>query len=193
MRRLIRDLLDITRIEAGPLSIERSRVPVAAIIGDFVKGQEAIASNASLNLHTDVVANVGDVDADPDRLGQVLENLVGNSERYTPKGGRITIGAKPQDNEVLFWVSDTGPGIEPDALPHLFDRFSEKRKVDQRGTGLGLPIVKGIVEAHGGRVWAESAIGEGSTFFFTLPKAARRHQQPRRREASARAKIKLDK
>jgi PAS domain S-box-containing protein len=193
MRRLIRDLLDIARIESGPLSIERSRVPVAAVIGDFVKGHEAIASSASLHLDSDIAANVGDVDADPDRLVQVLENLVGNSERHTSKGGRITIGAKPRDEEVLFWVSDTGPGIEADALPHLFDRFSEKRKADHRGTGLGLPIVKGIIEAHGGRVWAESAIGKGSTFFFTLPKAAPRQQKARRREGSTRAKIKLDK
>ena len=122
---------------------------------------------------------MGDVFADRDRLQQVLWNLVSNAERFTPKGGMITVGAKRLEADVLFWVSDTGVGIDADAVPYLFAPFSAKKKIEQHGTGLGLPIVKGIVEAHGGNVWAESNIGEGSTFFFTMPIAPPEPPRPR--------------
>jgi PAS domain S-box-containing protein len=170
MMRLIRDLLDATRIESGQLSIDPSFMPVAPIIADFVKAQKSLAESGGLELRADVAPHTGHVCADRDRILQVLENLVGNAERFTSAGGHITIGATPRPDEVLFSVSDTGTGIEADALPYLFDRYSEKRKTDRQGTGLGLPIVKGIVEAHGGRVWVESIEGTGSTFFFTLPR-----------------------
>ena len=169
MKRLIQDLLDVARIDSGRLSIERSRIPLAAAIRELARGQQAIAASASLQLLVDVPQDVGDVFADHDRFLQAIENLVSNAEKFTPKGGRITIGARRRDGDVLFWVSDTGTGIDPAALPHVFDRFSPKRRIERRGTGLGLPIVKGIVEAHKGRVWAESIVGQGSTFFFTLP------------------------
>lgn len=172
MKRLIQDLLDVARIDSGRLSIERSRVPLAAAIRELARGQQAITASASLDLRIDVPPDVGDIFADHDRLLQAIENLVSNAEKFTPKGGRITIGARRRDGDVLFWVSDTGAGIDPTALPYLFDRFSPKRKIERRGTGLGLPIVKGIVEAHKGQVWAESKVGEGSTFFFTLPIAS---------------------
>jgi signal transduction histidine kinase len=186
MKRLIQDLLDVASIESGRLSVDRSRVLVSTTIAEFVKVHEAIASTASLELRVDVSPDVSEAFADRDRLLQVLENLVSNAERFTPRGGRITIGAKQRDSDVLFWVSDTGSGIDAAALPYLFDRFSAERKIDQRGTGFGLPIVKGIVEAHGGRVWAESNRGTGSTFFFTLPIAP--DIAPSRRGASTRAK-----
>jgi signal transduction histidine kinase len=169
MKRLIQDLLDVARIDSGRLSVERSRIPLGAAIRELARGQQAIAASASLQLLVDVPQDVGDVFADHDRLLQAIENLVSNAEKFTPKGGRITIGARRRDGDVLFWVSDTGTGIDPAALPHVFDRFSPKRRIERRGTGLGLPIVKGIVEAHKGRVWAESIVGQGSTFFFTLP------------------------
>jgi signal transduction histidine kinase len=101
----------------------------------------------------------------------VLENLVGNAIKFTPGGGRITVGAAPRDNEVLFWVADTGSGISPDQLPHVFDRFWQARKGARKGAGLGLPITRGIVETHGGRIWVESTLGRGSIFFFTVPQA----------------------
>ena len=90
--------------------------------------------------------------------------------------GRVAI-APPRDAEVLFWVADTGAGIAAEDVPHLFDRFWQARKAGRRGAGLGLPIVKGIVEAHSGRIWVESTPGEGSTFFFTIPTAARAEQR----------------
>jgi signal transduction histidine kinase len=89
--------------------------------------------------------------------------------KFTPKGGTITVGATPSGGEVQLWVRDTGVGIEPSAAAHVFDRFWQKKEDAPRGTGLGLFIVKGIIESHGGRVWVESKPGEGSTFRFTLP------------------------
>jgi signal transduction histidine kinase len=171
MNRLIQDLLDVTRMEAGQLSIEQAPVQVGRAISEFVEAQKPLASSASLELRLDLAKDVGEVFADRDRFLQVLENLVGNAVKFTKPGGRVTVGAAPRDDEVLFWVADTGAGIEAGHVPHLFDRFWQARKAGRRGTGLGLPIVKGIVEAHGGRICVESQVGVGSTFFFTLPLA----------------------
>ncbi|HVE82443.1 MAG TPA: ATP-binding protein, partial [Myxococcales bacterium] len=97
----------------------------------------------------------------------------GNAVKFTGPGGRVTVGATPREGEVLFRVADTGEGIAAEALPHVFDRFWQAGQASRTGAGLGLPIVKGLVEAHGGRVWAESTPGRGSTFFFPLPTAPR--------------------
>jgi signal transduction histidine kinase len=115
-----------------------------------------------------------DVWGDRDRLRQVFENLVGNAIKFTERGGRVVVGAKPGDDEVVFWVTDTGgPGISAEDLPHVFDRFWQARRRASQGVGLGLPIAKGIIEAHHGRIWVESMLGRGSTFTFTLPTAGR--------------------
>ena len=100
-----------------------------------------------------------------------------------PLQGRITVGAAPRDGEVLFWVADTGSGISPDGLPHVFDRFWQARKGARQGAGLGLPITRGIVEAHGGRIWVESTLGRGSVFFFTVPEAPSADARPVRDDA----------
>jgi signal transduction histidine kinase len=171
MKHLIEDLLDVARMDAGHLSIEQVPIQVGGVVAEFAKVQEPLASSRSLDLRLDLAPELGEVFADRDRLLQVLENLVGNALKFTRPGGRVTIGAAPRDDEVLFWIGDTGPGIEPADAPHLFDRFWQARKVGRQGTGLGLPIVKGIVEAHGGRIWVETEVGVGSTFFFTLPSA----------------------
>jgi signal transduction histidine kinase len=114
-----------------------------------------------------------DVWGDRDRLRQVFENLVGNAIKFTERGGAVVVGAKPGENEVVFWVTDTGgPGISAEDLPHVFDRFWQVRRGASKGAGLGLPIAKGIIEAQHGRIWAESTLGRGSTFTFTLPTAA---------------------
>ena len=128
-----------------------------------------MVSSKGIELHVDVAPDIGEVVADRDRLLQVLENLVGNAVKFTEKGGRITIGATPKNGEVQFRVEDTGAGIAEEALPFLFDRYREEKKTDRGGTGLGLPIVKGIVEAHGGHVWVESRLGEGTSVSFTIP------------------------
>ena len=111
--------------------------------------------------------------ADDDRLLQVFENLIGNAIKFTPAGGRVTIGAQSRAGEVLFSIADTGAGIPAESLPRVFDRFWQAKRAERRGAGFRLPICKGLVEAHGGRIWVESAPGRGSTFCFTIPTAPR--------------------
>ena len=107
------------------------------------------------------------IDIDPDRAVQVLSNLLANALKVTTKGGRVTIGAT-DGIEVVFFVRDSGPGIEAAELPRLFERYWRSKKATYKGAGLGLSIARGIVEAHEGRIWAESQVGVGATFFFTL-------------------------
>ncbi len=171
-QRLIQDLMDVTRIEAGAMSVERARLPAAQLVREATEAQRDLASAASLDFQLDVAGELPDVLADRDRLFQVFENLIGNAVKFTPPGGHIRVGATPRDGEVVFWVADTGAGIPGEHLPRIFDRFWQARRSDRTGAGLGLAICKGLVEAHGGRIWAESVVGAGSTFFFTLPKAS---------------------
>jgi signal transduction histidine kinase len=109
------------------------------------------------------------VRADRHRVMQVLSNLIGNSLKFTPPGGRITVSAKPQDAQVLFTIADTGPGIPREHLSDIFSPYWQAKRTERMGAGLGLPIAKGIVEAHGGRIWVESEPGRGTQFYFTLP------------------------
>jgi signal transduction histidine kinase len=171
MNSLIQDLLDVAHMEAGRLRIEPVRMPVAPVVRDAVANQTPLAAASSLELRLDLAEDLPDVWADRGRLLQVFDNLVGNALKFTEPGGRITVGAAPRPGEILFKVSDTGPGIAPEDRPRVFDRFWQASKGERRGAGLGLPIVKGLVEAHGGRVWVESEPGHGSTFFFTIPAA----------------------
>jgi PAS domain S-box-containing protein len=173
MNRLIEDLLDVTRMEAGGLSIQPCAIATAEFLADVIQSQKSLASAASLELLPDVAPHLPEALADRDRLLQVFENLIGNAIKFTSPSGRITVGAASREWEVLFWVADTGAGIAAEVLPHVFDRFWQAGKAGQCGAGLGLAIVKGIVEAHGGRVWVESTEGRGSTFFFTIPMALR--------------------
>jgi signal transduction histidine kinase len=174
MNRLISDLLDVSLIEAGQLGIERARVSTRQLLVDSVESQRSLASSASLEIALDHLGGeLPDVWGDHLRLLQVLANLVGNAIKFTPAGGRIMVGAAPRDHEVLFWVADTGRGISPEGVPHVFDRFWQATKGARQGAGLGLPITRGIVETHGGRIWVESTEGRGSIFFFTIPEAPR--------------------
>ncbi|OJT20020.1 hypothetical protein BO221_33015 [Archangium sp. Cb G35] len=171
MNRLIQDLLDAGRMEAGTLSIQRARVSTAKLLAEVLETQVAIASEQTLDLRLDERGAPPELWGDRDRLAQVLENLIGNAIKFTPRGGHIRVGAGAREEEVLFWVADTGPGIPAEHLPHLFDRFWQASRTDKRGAGLGLAIAKGIVESHGGHIWAESQVGAGTTFFFTVPAA----------------------
>jgi signal transduction histidine kinase len=167
MKRLTQDLLDVSLMEAGRLVIERARVSANDLLIEAVESQKGIAG--AVEIRSDANRGGGDVLGDHHRLLQVFENLIGNAIRFTAPGGHITVGAAPRDHEVMFWVADDGSGIAPDALPHVFERFWQATPGDRRGAGLGLPIVKGIIEAHGGHVWVESTLGKGSTFFFSVP------------------------
>src|SRR5262245_47825253 len=172
MNRLIQDLLDVALMEAGQLTIERSRLSAGGLIVEAVDMQRPLASSSSLALQVEVGPDVPEVWGDWDRLLQVFENLIGNAIKFTSAGGRITAGAAPRDDGVVFWVADTGAGIASENLPRIFDRFWQASKAGRRGAGLGLSITKAIVEAHGGRRWIESTEGSGSTFFFTIPRAS---------------------
>jgi PAS domain S-box-containing protein len=171
MNRLIGDLLDATLIEAGQLHIERARVSPGQLLADSLEAQRPLASDASLEMRLEIADDLPDVWGDGHRLSQILENLIGNAIKFTPAQGRITVGAAPRDGEILCWVADTGCGIASEGLAHVFDRFWQEKKGARPGVGLGLPIARGIIEAHGGRIWVESTLGRGSIFFFTLPAA----------------------
>jgi len=182
MSRLIQDILDVSRMMGGHLSVEPQRIPTEQIVADAVEAQKPLAASAAIDVQLDLEAGIADVWADGDRVLQVFENLIGNAVKYTSPGGRITAGAASYDGEVMFWVKDTGAGIAPEELPHVFDRFWQARRARRAGAGLGLQIVKGIVEAHGGRLWVESQVGAGTTFYFTLPTAQTAGAQPTRAE-----------
>jgi CheY-like chemotaxis protein/anti-sigma regulatory factor (Ser/Thr protein kinase) len=175
---LIRDLLDISAIEGGHFSIEKQNIDTAHTILAAIESQQGLAASASVILASDLSPELPWVEADEERVLEVLENLVGNAVKFTEAGGTVTVGASYRPDELLVWVKDNGPGIAGDLLPHLFDRFWQASKRDRRGTGLGLTICRAIVEAHGGRIWAESKLGEGTTVFFTVPGERRSRRTP---------------
>ena len=166
---LIQDLLDVTRAEAGQLRVDMKPIALAELVDRSLDTLRPLVSEAGLALDVDLGPPVM-VMADVPRIRQVLSNLVGNSIKFTPSGGRVTITAARADEGTRISVTDTGTGIARELLPHVFDRFWQmpNATIRARGAGLGLPIARGIVQAHGGRLWAESEIGKGSTFSFTL-------------------------
>jgi signal transduction histidine kinase len=168
MNRLIDDLLDTVRLQAGKLSLSVEEVSVEAIMKQAEETFRPLAERRHVHLET-VVDEAARVRADPTRVSQIVGNLVGNAIKFTPERGTIKVRAKPEDKQVVFEVIDDGPGIPPDNMSHLFDNFWQARKDDRRGVGLGLAIVKELVEAHGGKISVESKVGEGSRFSFSLP------------------------
>lgn len=167
--KLISDLLDVTRIEAGRLAIAAKPVAASQLVAEALELVRPLLDGYELEVQQP--ATLPAVRADRDRVNQVFSNLVGNAIKFTPRGGRITIGAAAANGEVVFRVADTGQGMSEAQLRHLFDRFWQGDRKDRRGAGLGLAIAKGIVEAHGGRIWVESALGAGTTFYFSIPTA----------------------
>jgi PAS domain S-box-containing protein len=167
MNRMIEDLLDVARVEAGQLSIRVSAHPIEPLLHEALELVRPQAGD--IRLVCEPPGHLPAVLADRDRLLQVFSNLLGNALKFTPPGGEIRVGARQEDGQLLFFVKDSGPGIDPEAQRHLFERFWQAQPGDRRGAGLGLSIVKGIVEAHGGKVRVESARGQGSAFFFSVP------------------------
>jgi PAS domain S-box-containing protein len=170
MNRLIRDLLDFASIQAGHLSVSTRPQAVGDMVSEVLEALEPLAAAKSQRLHADVPPGM-EMRCDHDRVIQLFSNVVGNAIKFTPDGGeiRITAAVDPQDSRLVrFAVTDTGPGIPVDELPHVFDRYYQARRKNREGIGLGLTIARGIVEAHGGRIWVESEEGKGSTFLFTL-------------------------
>ncbi|MDB4892513.1 MAG: multi-component transcriptional regulator, winged helix family [Gemmatimonadetes bacterium] len=172
---LIQDLLDVTRLEAGYLTVRPTPADVGLIVTTSIESLGPLAEAGGVALSATLPDAPLVVLADRDRLGQLLSNLIGNAIKFTPAGGRVTIAVIPRDTDVEFEITDTGEGIAPDQLPHVFDRFhqaSASRRGSRHSAGLGLPISRGIVEAHGGRIWLESESGTGTTVRFTLPRSA---------------------
>lgn len=172
MDSLISDLLDVTRVEAGRLAVDATRENTEELLSDALRMLAPVASEKSLTLRLTAPDDLPDVIADRERFTQALSNLVGNAVKFSPAGGEIVVRVAVLDSELVFSISDKGQGMTAEQLSHAFDRFWQSSRTDRQGAGLGLAITKGIIEAHGGRIWAESAPGTGSTFYFTLPIAA---------------------
>jgi PAS domain S-box-containing protein len=168
MSRLISDLLDVARLEGRALAIERQAFDATALVQEVAEAQAPAAYAAGLRFDVEAGAPGRDLVADRDRIAQVLENLVANAVKFTPAGGRVRLGLRSDTSDLHFWVGNTGPGIGRDDLPHVFDRFWQAPRSRRRGAGLGLAIVRGIVAAHGGRVWAESEPGRETVFHVVL-------------------------
>ena len=171
MDSLIQDLLDVSRIEAGRLLLHPQLATVDDLITTTLATLAPLAQEQGVVLVKNIAERSSAVDVDGDRILQVLSNLVGNGIKYTPRGGRVIVSADLNAEDVRISVTDTGIGIAPDDLPHVFDRFWQSRRKARSGAGLGLTIARGIVRAHGGRIWLDSAPGTGTAVHFTLPLA----------------------
>ena len=168
MNRLIQDLLDVAKLEAGRVGIDARSVEVGPLIQEAHEMLTPLSEEKGISMYASVAEGLPAIIADSGRVLQVLSNLTGNAIKFTPAGGRIVLRAEPVPGGVRFSVTDTGQGIPPEQLTKIFGEFWQANPADRRGIGLGLAISKGIVEAHGGRIWVESRVGEGTTFHFTL-------------------------
>jgi signal transduction histidine kinase len=172
--RLVDQLLDLSRLESGDVPLHREEVALAPLVSQVLSEIEVAGAGRSVELERAVPDDLPAVYADRERIHQVLFNLLDNAVRFTPPGGRVTVSADRHDGSVDVHVADTGPGIPPEHLPRLFERFyraDPARSQKEGGTGIGLAIARSVVEAHGGRIWADSSPGQGSVFTFELPVA----------------------
>jgi signal transduction histidine kinase len=174
MDALIQDLLDVTGLEAGRLRIVRQRCAIGDVMHAAVDTLTPLAAAKSLALEFQLEDDLPLVQVDPARMVQVLSNLVGNAIKFTPRGGRVALTAVREGVFVSVAIADTGPGIPPDELPQVFDRFWQSKRTNRSGAGLGLAIARGIVRAHGGTIGIESAIGRGTMVRFSVPAAEER-------------------
>ncbi|WNG60486.1 HAMP domain-containing histidine kinase [Archangium gephyra] len=172
MNRLIGDLVDVASIEEGRIRVAPALQDATALVRESVEAFQPLAAAQGLSLDVEIRGSTLMAKFDHERILQVLANLLANAIKFTPAGGKILLRVEPVAPDVRFSVADTGSGIPSHQLEAVFERFWQARGEDRRGLGLGLYISRGIVEAHGGRIWAESQPGQGSTFSFTLPGAA---------------------
>lgn len=181
LSRLVKDLRTLSQAESGRLNLVVAPADLGEVVSSIVNASEAEARRKQVALALRREDGLPKAMMDPDRISQVVTNLLSNALRYTSEGGTISISVRPggnngkRDSSLVVSVSDTGQGISAEDLPHVFDRFfqgSQPREKRSGGSGIGLAVVKELVEAHGGKVWVESAQGKGSTFSFTIPAAA---------------------
>jgi PAS domain S-box-containing protein len=172
LARLINDLLDLSRIEAG-IKLNRINLSLPTVVKEVVESLGSVAAEKLINFEIKTADNDLTAWADPDRVAEVLTNLLGNAIKFSPTGGNVTVSlARSRNNWVKVSITDTGTGIRPEEANRIFDKFYQVSHPEQpkaTGTGLGLPIAKALVEMHGGRIWLESQVGHGSVFSFTLP------------------------
>jgi signal transduction histidine kinase len=170
--RLVEQLLDLSRLESGEVPLHRMGVALAPLVTRVVSEIEVASPGRRVRIAPEVPPDLPSVDADPERVHQVLFNLVDNAVRFTPDGGKVIVSAERRDGCIEIRVADTGSGISSEHLPRLFERFyraDTARSREDGGTGIGLAIARSVVEAHGGHISAESRVGEGSVFTFDLP------------------------
>jgi signal transduction histidine kinase len=175
--RMVSDLLDLTRIEAGKIELLPQALPLADVVSDAVEGLRHVAAGRRIQVTTELVECPPSVWADPDRVHQVLTNLLANAIKFSPPGGEVTVcGGSDAEGLVRLAVEDTGPGIAPTERERVFDKFYQVGRVEGErmpGSGLGLTIARHLVELHGGRIWVEDAASGGAAFVVLLPAASR--------------------
>jgi signal transduction histidine kinase len=169
MNRLIGDLVDVTSIDAGKLSIRPESCDAVKLIAEGIEAFTPSAAEKAITLACDLREDMLPGTFDRERMLQVLANLITNAIKFTGPGGAVTVGAERAGADLHVWVTDTGPGIPENMLKAVFERFWQAGENDTRGLGLGLYISRCIVEAHRGRIWADSTVGTGTTFHFTFP------------------------
>lgn len=170
LTQMVQELLELSRIESGKVPLEKKFVNPCSLMKSAVDRMSMQAERAGLSLVSSCPEDLPEIGVDSERIEQVFVNLIHNAIKFTPPGGRITVSAGKQSNDIVFCVKDTGVGIAPDDLSRIFERFFKADKARSgKGTGLGLSISRHLIEAHGGHIWAESQESVGSTFYFSLP------------------------
>jgi len=169
MQTMIEDILDVTKLDAGTFMVETELEDVTSFVEEAVELHKSLAEEKKINLTYEFENQVGTIKCDHQRVLQILSNLLGNAIKFTPEGKFIKLKVKSLEGFIQFLVEDSGPGLSHNKIPHVFDRYWQVRSTNKMGAGLGLFIAKGIVEAHGGKIWVESEEGQGAKFFFTLP------------------------
>jgi two-component system phosphate regulon sensor histidine kinase PhoR len=170
LTQMVRELLELSKIESGIVPLKLQPISPVLLLKPAVERMRIQAERSGISLELDCPDGLPKVQADPDRLEQVLVNLMHNSIKYTSPGGEIHVKACAEPHKIIFTVTDTGVGIAPDDLQRIFERFYKAdRARSGGGTGLGLSIARHIIEAHGGRIWAQSTPGVGTTVYFSIP------------------------
>ena len=172
MKKLVSDLLDLASIDAGRLAMKPTSCAPASLVHGAIRDVTPAAAAAGIVVVEDLAPDLPSAWVDGDRIAQVLVNLLTNAIKFTPRGGRVRVRATRVDGEVVIAVEDCGRGIAPQDLERVFERFWQASDTAKLGTGLGLGICKSIVDVSGGRIWAQSTVGVGTTFYFSIPAAA---------------------
>jgi two-component system phosphate regulon sensor histidine kinase PhoR len=170
LTQMVQELLELAKIESGRVPLRRKFSSPGELVERAVERLQVQAERSGLSMTVSYPDNLPEVLADSSRVGEVFVNLLHNAIKFTPPGGKISVSAYSEKGKVVFLINDTGVGIEPESLPRIFERFYKiDRARSSGGTGLGLSIAKHIIESHGGKIWVESELGKGSSFYFTLP------------------------